>query len=261
MFNYLLVIEYDGTNFVGWQIQKNGISIQEKIQNALKKVLRSKIQIVGSGRTDKGVHAYGQCANFKTKIKIKDKNKFINSMNFFLHNYQISLLNIKEKDTNFHSRFDAIDRTYSYLIFNNPSRNVLLEDFYYWEQSDLDVDKINEESQCLIGKHNFTSFRSLSCGSSNPERNIKKIEINKLGNIIEIKITANAFLQNMVRIIVGTLLEIGKDQIKTPLREILESKDRNNAGITINPRGLIFLGPNYKNITKLNPENSPLIRI
>ena len=161
----------------------------------------------------------------------------------------------------FHSRFDAIDRTYSYLIFNSPSRNVLLDDFYYWEQSDLDIDKMNEESQCLIGKHNFSSFRSLSCGSNNPERDIKKIEINKLGNIIEIKITANAFLQNMVRIIVGTLLEIGKDQIKTPLREILESKDRNNAGITINPRGLIFLGPSYENITKLNPEKSPLIRI
>ena len=107
----------------------------------------------------------------------------------------------------------------------------------------------------------FSSFRSLSCGSNNPERDIKKIEINKLGNIIEIKITANAFLQNMVRIIVGTLLEIGKDQIKTSLREILESKDRNSAGITINPRGLIFLGPNYGNITKLNPAKSPLIRI
>ena len=101
----------------------------------------------------------------------------------------------------------------------------------------------------------------MSCGSNNPERDIKKIEINKLGNIIEIKITANAFLQNMVRIIVGTLLEIGKDQIKTSLREILESKDRNSAGITINPRGLIFLGPNYENITKLNPAKSPLIRI
>ena len=118
---------------------------------------------------------------------------------------------------------------------------------------------MNEESKCLIGKHDFTSFRSLSCGSNNPERNIKKIEINKLGNIIEIKITANAFLQNMVRIIVGTLLEIGKYQIKIPLKEILESKDRNNAGTTVNPRGLIFLGPSYKNITKLKPEKSPLI--
>ena len=94
---------------------------------------------------------------------------------------------------------------------------------------------------------------------NNPERNIKKIEINKLGNIVEIKITANAFLQNMVRIIVGTLLEIGKYQIKIPLKEILESKDRNNAGTTVNPRGLIFLGPSYENNTKLKPEKSPLI--
>ena len=138
-------------------------------------------------------------------------------------------------------------------------RNVLLDDFYYWEQAELDINKMNEESKYLIGKHDFTSFRSLSCGSNNPERNIKKIEINKLGNIVEIKITANAFLQNMVRIIVGTLLEIGKYQIKIPLKEILESKDRNNAGTTVNPRGLIFLGPSYENITKLKPEKSPLI--
>tara|TARA_Y100000994_G_scaffold146047_1_gene119538 strand:- start:709 stop:1116 length:408 start_codon:yes stop_codon:yes gene_type:complete len=135
----------------------------------------------------------------------------------------------------------------------------MLHDFYYWEQAELDINKMSEESKCLIGKHDFTSFRSLSCGSNNPERNVKKIQINKLGNIVEIKITANAFLQNMVRIIVGTLLEIGKYQIKISLKEILQSKNRNNAGTTINPRGLVFLGPSYKNITKLNPEKSLLI--
>ena len=145
------------------------------------------------------------------------------------------------------------------MCIRDRSRNVLLDDFYYWEQAELDIKKMDEESKCLIGKDDFTSFRSLSCGSNNPERNIKQIEINKLGNIIEIKITANAFLQNMVRIIVGTLLEIGKYQIKIPLKEILESKDRNNAGTTINPRGLIFLGPSYENNTKLKPEKSPLI--
>ena len=252
-------IQYKGTHYSGFQSQKNANSIQDELLRAFKQISVDNLQMNYSGRTDKGVHALGQVFDIVVSQDRSDM-QWINGLNSNLPN-DISVVDVDRVEDTFHSRFDAIDRTYSYLIFNSPSRNVLLDDFYYWEQSDLDIDKMNEESQCLIGKHNFSSFRSLSCGSNNPERDIKKIEINKLGNIIEIKITANAFLQNMVRIIVGTLLEIGKDQIKTSLREILESKDRNSAGITINPRGLIFLGPNYENITKLNPAKSPLIRI
>ena len=252
-------IQYKGTHYSGFQSQKNANSIQDELLRAFKQISVDNLQMNYSGRTDKGVHALGQVFDIVVSQDRSDM-QWINGLNSNLPN-DISVVDVDRVEDTFHSRFDAIDRTYSYLIFNSPSRNVLLDDFYYWEQSDLDIDKMNEESQCLIGKHNFSSFRSLSCGSNNPERDIKKIEINKLGNIIEIKITANAFLQNMVRIIVGTLLEIGKDKIKTSLREILESKDRNSAGITINPRGLIFLGPNYENITKLNPAKSPLIRI
>lgn len=252
-------IQYKGTHYSGFQSQKNANSIQDELIRAFKQISVDNLQMNYSGRTDKGVHALGQVFDIVVSQDRSDM-QWINGLNSNLPN-DISVVDVDRVEDTFHSRFDAIDRTYSYLIFNSPSRNVLLDDFYYWEQSDLDIDKMNEESQCLIGKHNFSSFRSLSCGSNNPERDIKKIEINKLGNIIEIKITANAFLQNMVRIIVGTLLEIGKDKIKTSLREILESKDRNSAGITINPRGLIFLGPNYENITKLNPAKSPLIRI
>ena len=252
-------IQYKGTHYSGFQSQKNANSIQDELIRAFKQISVDNLQMNYSGRTDKGVHALGQVFDIVVSQDRSDM-QWINGLNSNLPN-DISIVDVDRVEDTFHSRFDAIDRTYSYLIFNSPSRNVLLDDFYYWEQSDLDIDKMNEESQCLIGKHNFSSFRSLSCGSNNPERDIKKIEINKLGNIIEIKISANAFLQNMVRIIVGTLLEIGKDQIKTSLKEILESKDRNSAGITINPRGLIFLGPNYENITKLNPAKSPLIRI
>ena len=252
-------IQYKGTHYSGFQSQKNANSIQDELIRAFKQISVDNLQMNYSGRTDKGVHALGQVFDIVVSQDRSDM-QWINGLNSNLPN-DISVVDVDRVEDTFHSRFDAIDRTYSYLIFNSPSRNVLLDNFYYWEQSYLDIDKMNEESQCLIGKHNFSSFRSLSCGSNNPERDIKKIEINKLGNIIEIKITANAFLQNMVRIIVGTLLEIGKDQIKTSLREILESKDRNSAGITINPRGLIFLGPNYENITKLNPAKSPLTRI
>ena len=250
-------IQYKGTNYSGFQSQKNANSIQDELIRAFKGISVDNPQMNYSGRTDKGVHALGQVFDVVVSQDRSDM-QWINGLNSNLPN-DISVVDLERVEDSFHSRFDAIDRTYSYLIFNSPSRNVLLDDFYYWEQAELDINKMNEESKYLIGKHDFTSFRSLSCGSNNPERNIKKIEINKLGNIVEIKITANAFLQNMVRIIVGTLLEIGKYQIKISLKEILESKDRNNAGTTINPRGLIFLGPCYENITKLKPEKSPLI--
>ena len=231
--------------------------LQDELIRAFKGISVNNVKMNYSGRTDKGVHALGQVFDVVVSQDRSDM-QWINGLNSNLPN-DISVVDLERVEDSFHSRFDAIDRTYSYLIFNSPSRNVLLDDFYYWEQAELDINKMKEESKYLIGKHDFTSFRSLSCGSNNPERNIKEIEINKLGDIIEIKITANAFLQNMVRIIVGTLLEIGKNQIKISLKEILESKDRNNAGTTINPRGLIFLGPSYENITKLKPEKSPLI--
>ena len=118
MFNYLIKIEYVGTNFVGWQSQKNGRSIQDSVENALKKVLKNKIKITGSGRTDKGVHALSQYANFKSTIKINEKKFFLNSMNFFLKKKLISILDLKKKDMEFHSRFSAKLRTYEYLIIN-----------------------------------------------------------------------------------------------------------------------------------------------
>ena len=252
-------IQYKGTNYSGFQSQKNAISIQDKILKAFNNISINDLQMNFSGRTDKGVHALGQIFDVNVNEE-RTNTQWINGLNSNLPP-DISIVNMDRVKDSFHSRFDAIDRTYSYLIFNDQSKNVLLDDFYYWEQGNLDIDKMAEQSQCLIGKHDFSSFRSLSCGSKNPERNVKKIEINKQGNILEIKIIANAFLQNMVRIIVGTLLEIGKNQIKIPLKDILESKDRKNAGTTINPKGLIFLGANYGNITSLKPEKSPFIRI
>ena len=118
MFNYLIKIEYEGTNFVGWQSQKNGKSIQDSVEKALTRVLRTRIRIIGSGRTDKGVHALSQYANFKTKIKINEKKIFLNSMNFFLKKKCISILDIKNKNSDFHARFSAKLRTYEYFIIN-----------------------------------------------------------------------------------------------------------------------------------------------
>ena len=118
MFNYLIKIEYEGTNFVGWQIQKNGKSVQDSVEKALKKVLKTQIKVIGSGRTDKGVHALSQYANFKSKIKINEKKVFLNSINFFLKKKFISILDLQKKNNEFNARFSAILRTYEYLIIN-----------------------------------------------------------------------------------------------------------------------------------------------
>ena len=121
MFNYLIKVEYDGTNFVGWQYQKNGISIQEKIEQVFRRILNKKIKIVGAGRTDKGVHALNQCAHFKISTEIKDLKKFLNSVNFFLKKFLITIIEIKKKNLDFHARFSAKERIYEYLIINRSS--------------------------------------------------------------------------------------------------------------------------------------------
>ena len=252
-------IQYKGTNYSGFQSQKNANSIQAEILKAFENISVKDIQMNFSGRTDKGVHALGQIFDV-TVSQDRSDMQWISGLNSNLPP-DIAIVNIDRVTDSFHSRFDAIDRTYSYLIFNSRSRNVLLDDFYFWEQENLDIEKMIKQSKYLIGKHDFSSFRSSSCGSKNPIRNIKKIKIKKLGNIIEIKIIANAFLQNMVRILVGTLLDIGKGHLKMSIKDILESKDRKNAGITIDPRGLIFLGADYGSITRLKPEMSPLVKI
>lgn len=246
MFNYLLVIEYDGTNFVGWQIQKNGISIQEKIQNALKKVLRSKIQIVGSGRTDKGVHAYGQCANFKTKIKIKDKNKFINSMNFFLHNYQISLLNIKEKDTNFHSRFDAKERIYEYHIVNRQGFLILDKNKAWHIKKKLSLDLFKKGAKILIGTHDFSTFRASSCVAKSPIKKMNAVKIKKNKDKIIITFKSKSFLQNQVRSMVGCLKCLSSEEWSLKkFKYVFNSKKRSLCASPAPAHGLFLKNIKY----------------
>ena len=121
VYNYLIKVEYDGTKFVGWQYQKNGQSVQEKLEKVLKKLLKDKIKVIGAGRTDKGVHALGQYANFKSKVNIKNSNKFLNSVNHFLKKDLISIININKKKIDFHSRYNAKERIYSYRIINRLS--------------------------------------------------------------------------------------------------------------------------------------------
>lgn len=205
MSNYLMIIEYDGTNFVGWQSQKNGVSIQKEIEKALRKILKLKIKLIGAGRTDKGVHAYGQCANFKINEKIEDKKKFLNSINFFLQKKKISILDIKKKDNNFHSRYSAKERIYEYLIVNRQGSLSLFKNKAWHIKKKLDISLLKVGANILQGKHDFSTFRAASCSSKSPIKKINFIKVKKTGTRISIIFSSKSFLQNQVRSMVGCL--------------------------------------------------------
>jgi tRNA pseudouridine38-40 synthase len=227
MFNYLIKIEYDGTNFVGWQSQKNGRSIQDSVEKALKKVLKNKIKIVGSGRTDKGVHALSQFANFKSTIKINDKNFFLNSMNFFLKKKLISILDLKTKDMGFHSRFSAKLRTYEYLIINRQGNLAIDKDKAWHVKKKINLKLMKNGAKLLEGTHDFSTFRASTCSAKSPIKKMHPIKIINVNGKIKIRFTSKSFLQNQVRSMVGCLkyLSTCKWSI-TDFKKALASKKR-----------------------------------
>ena len=192
MFNYLIKIEYDGTNFVGWQSQKNGKSIQDSVERALKKVLKNKIKITGSGRTDKGVHALSQYANFKTKTKINEKNFFLNSMNFFLKKKLISILDLQTKDKEFHARFSAKLRTYEYLIINRQG-NLSIDKGRAWHvKKKINLKLMKRGAKLLEGTHDFSIFRASSCSAKSPVKKMYPIKIINVNGKIKIRFSSKS---------------------------------------------------------------------
>ena len=215
-YNYLLKIEYDGTKFVGWQYQKNGISIQGKIEKVLKKILGSKIRVTGAGRTDKGVHAYGQFANFKINKKIEDEKKFLNSMNHFLSKSLISIVGIKKKNLLFHSRHDAKERIYEYKIINRLGSISINRNKAWHIKKKLDLKLLKKGAKILEGTHDFSTFRASSCSAKSPIKKINSINIKKKNEKIIMIFKSKSFLQNQVRSMVGSLeyLSCGKWKLK-----------------------------------------------
>ena len=227
MFTYQINVEYLGTNFVGWQIQKNGTSVQGVLEKVLSNFLKYKIRVIGSGRTDSGVHASEQSAHFKTKEKIKDKNVFINSINFFLRKYTISVLNIKKRSKKFHARHSANQRVYKYFIINRNSPLVLEKNKAWHIKTKLDVKIIKLGAKILTGTHNFSTFRASSCQAKSPVKTLKKVKVKKIKDKIIITFQSESFLQQQVRSMVGSLkyLGEGKWDIKD-FKEAFKSKKR-----------------------------------
>jgi len=206
MFNYLIKIEYEGTNYVGWQSQKNGKSVQDVVERSLKKVFNYKVKTVGSGRTDKGVHALSQFANFKLKKEIKNKKIFLNSINFFLKNKWISVLEIKKKGQNFHARHDAKLRTYEYLIVNRQGTLSINKNKAWHIKKKIDLKLMRKGAKVFEGTHNFSTFRASSCSAKSPIKKMFPIKIIKSNDLIRIVFISKSFLQNQVRSMVGSLV-------------------------------------------------------
>ena len=205
MHRYKIIIEYVGTNFIGWQIQPKGKSIQKLIQKKLSKILKAKIVLIGSGRTDSGVHAIEQSAHFDCKREIQNLDKFLKSINHFVNSKYVSIIDIKKKNLNFHARFSAKQRIYKYVIFNRLSRPSIEKDRGWHIIKELDVSLMKRGAKKLLGTKDFSTFRSSSCNAKSPIRTIKSIKIKSVRGRIEIQFKSQSFLQQQVRSMVGCL--------------------------------------------------------
>ena len=234
---YKIVIEYEGTNFVGWQEQENGMSIQAVIQDALFKLSGNKVTVFGAGRTDAGVHAYAQVATFNLDKNI-EVDVIRDGLNQHLRPNLISILEAKKVDEEFHARFSAKKRYYEYRIINRRSPLTINANRAWCVHKKLNFDKMLLESKSFIGKYDLNSFRSSHCQSKSTIKTIKDIIIEKESENFIFTITAKSFLHSQVRIMVGTLVDIGKGLLLKSIPEIIESKDRNVAGQTAPACGL-----------------------
>ena len=239
MKRYLLKIIYDGTNFAGWQRQKNQCSIQETIENALKIFFKEKTSITGSGRTDANAHAFEQYAHFTTEKEV-DKKIILNALNGMIEK-EIRILDIFEVDENFHARFSVKSKIYQYHICLKNFQNPFKRGYSYHFSRKIDLDLLNRAKKEFIGKHDFTSFANKGSSSKNFEKTIKRIDITKTEDGIIIEIEADGFLYKMVRNIVGTLLKTAHGKLEiSDINKILLSKDRRKAPMAVPAYGLFL---------------------
>lgn len=240
MRNIRIILEYDGTNYHGWQYQKNALTIQEVVKKAIEKITAEKINLIGASRTDTGVHAYYQVANFKSKTKIPAE-KIPYAINSLLPR-DITVVEAKDVEQDFHSRYSSKGKRYRYVILNRKFSSPIMRNYCWHINYKLDIEKMKEAADFLIGTHDFSAFKASGSNVKNPIRTVKETTLNKNKDIITFEIEADGFLYNMVRIIVGTLVDIGCHKIEPyMIKNILESKNRNLAGKTSPPQGLYLL--------------------
>ena len=244
MRNIKLVIEYDGKSFNGWQKQPNKLNIQGEIEKAIEEITGEKIDLIASGRTDAGVHSLGQVANFKTNSTI-DVEKIPYAINSKLKK-SIVIKSAEEVPERFHSRYSVHSKTYRYTINNSKFGTALYRDMEYHFPIELDEKKMQKAAKFFEGEHDFKAFKASGTSSKSSVRTIYKATVERKDDRVIIELTGNGFLYNMVRIIAGTLIDVGIGKIKPEeVKEIIEKKERKNAGKTLPARGLCILKVDY----------------
>ena len=243
-----LGVEYLGTDFHGWQIQKSGLrTVQGVVEPALSKIANHPVRVYCSGRTDAGVHAQEQVIHFETQTT-RTEGAWLFGGNANLPS-DVNFKWAKEVNDDFHARFNAHARSYEYKIHHHPVRSSLKTGYYLWEPRSLNIDDMRKAAAFLLGEHDFSCFRGSMCQAKSPIKTIEYLQIDEIGDDLIIKVKANAFLHHMVRNLVGTLLKIGREE-ESPdwMLSVLNSKDRKQAGPTAEPQGLYFIKAHYQTL-------------
>ncbi len=235
------MVEYVGTKFVGWQKQLKGKSIQKEIEYSLSKLLKQKIMIYGSGRTDAGVHAIQQSAHFDTKSKIQEIKKLIKSLNFFLNPKKISIINVYKRKKQFHARFSAKERVYKYFIINRLAEPSLENERAWHIRKKLDIKLLKKGAKKLVGTHDFSTFRASNCYAKSPIKKINKITIKNVNKKIQIEFRSKSFLRNQVRSMVGCLKYLAENKWNiNKFENVFKSKKRSKCAPPAPAHGLFL---------------------
>lgn len=241
---YALGLEYDGSAFLGWQIQRQEPTVQGCVEKALARVANHEVRVTCCGRTDSGVHALGQVAHFDSDAD-RSERSWILGINSHLP-AGASALWIRQVDDEFHARFSAFSRSYRYVILNRWIRPALDANRKSWCRTPLDADKMQDAAQYLLGEHDFTSFRATACQARHAVREIQQISVQRTGDTISLEVTANGFLYHMIRNIAGSLIRVGMGEASPEwLGEVLAKQDRSQAAPTAAPEGLYFVSARY----------------
>ena len=240
MQRWKITIEYDGTQFFGWQKQPDAVCVQQILEEAIAEFSREKIDVSGSGRTDTGVHAFGQVAHFDMEREM-EPYQVIDAVNHCLGPYEIAIVAAEKVDDEFHARFSATQRGYIYKILNRRSPSPIYKNRVWNFINPLDESLMQEAADLLIGKHDFSSFRASGCQAESPLKTIDEIKMTRDGEFVFMHISAKSFMYHQVRNIIGTLVLVGDGSMTLDeFKEIFESLDRKKAGITAPPGGLYF---------------------
>lgn len=247
MVRYRITVEYDGGSFVGWQRQDTGLGVQQVVEEAIPKFSGETVRVHCAGRTDAGVHAYGQVAHFDLERDDVTPKTVRDALNHHMKPHPVSIIEAEIVEEDFHARFSATEREYLYRILNRRARPALERGHVWWVPQPLDANAMHAAAQVLVGRHDFTSFRATMCQAESPLKTLDELTVTRVGEEIHIKARARSFLHHQVRNMVGTLMEVGRGKwTADDVKAALDAKDRAAGGQTAPSDGLYFMRVGYE---------------